>query len=336
MLDINNISQYIDLSIEQQEEELRPHFGCSSAGGACDRLAWLKFRWAVIPKHSGRIKRIFRRGHNEEKFVIDDLAKIGIKVAGTGNDRINVNFGSHVSGTLDGVAYINNEKYVLEIKTHNKKSFKELTETNSIKKSHTQHYIQVQLYMLGTNINKSLYYAVCKDNDEIYTEVVHFDKDIASEYLNKAKKVALADRPAPRLSDIPSWYVCKMCDAHDFCHVTKLTKEVNCRTCAHSTAMEDGSWHCVRWHALIPSLKDQINACDDHILHPDLTPWEPVISDKKWQAVYLIDNRKVKNGAKIANDVFTSKELVINASACADNSPMSMSIKNDFNGVIVG
>ena len=88
MLDINNISQYIDLSIEQQEEELRPHFGCSSAGGACDRLAWLKFRWAVIPKHSGRIKRIFRRGHNEEKFVIDDLAKIGIKVAGTGNDRI--------------------------------------------------------------------------------------------------------------------------------------------------------------------------------------------------------------------------------------------------------
>jgi len=339
MIDINYISKTID-AYANDTDELRPHFGCSSVGSACERLQWLKFRWAVIPKHKDRIKRIFRRGHHEEKFAIQDLEKVGIKVTNNENclfnyERIDVNFGSHVSGSLDGIAYINNEKYVLEIKTHNKKSFKELTDTNNIRKSHIQHYVQVQLYMLGSNINKCLYYAVCKDNDEIYTEIVHLNEEIAKSYLEKAKKIALADRPPDRISEIPSWYVCTMCDAKEFCHSTKLTKEVNCRTCTHSTATKDGIWHCAKWNSKIPTVEDQKNGCDEHVLHPDLVPWEQVASDKEWQAVYLIDNRKVKNGAKVATDVFTSKELVINASACADDSLMSLSIKNDFNGVII-
>lgn len=36
-------------------------------------------------------------------------------------------------------------------------------------------------YMIGTNLDRALYFAVCKDNDEIYTERVRYVKETASD-----------------------------------------------------------------------------------------------------------------------------------------------------------
>lgn len=41
----------------------------------------------------------------------------------------------------------------------------------------------MQLYMLGTGIDCAFYISICKDSDEIYTEQIRFDKELAEKYL---------------------------------------------------------------------------------------------------------------------------------------------------------
>jgi hypothetical protein len=52
-------------------------------------------------------------------------------------------------------------------------------------------------------------------------------------------------------------------------------------------------------------------------LHPDLVPWELKESKSEWQAVYLIGGKKMANGEP-GEGVYSSKELLANAEACAD------------------
>ena len=124
----STIQSLIDKYHESKPDEPRPHMGCSSLGHACDRWLWLSFRWAVKPKFSGRVLRLFRRGHNEESTIVGDLRAIGIDVRNTSAHQSRVDLGCHVSGSLDGVIESGlpeapKKRHVVEFKTHSKKSF---------------------------------------------------------------------------------------------------------------------------------------------------------------------------------------------------------------------
>lgn len=315
----NSINNLINKYHESKTELPRPHLGASLLGHSCDRWLWLSFRWAVQPTFNGRILRLFRRGHNEEATIISDLRAIGLKIKNNASQE-RVDFGSFVSGSLDaiieyGVPEAPNKKHIAEFKTHSKKSFDSLLK-DGVQKSKPMHYVQMQVYMLGTKIDRALYYAVCKDNDQIYTERVRFDKEFAEKYINRGKAVALSERMPPPVSTDASWYECKMCDAHEFCHDTKTTKHVNCRTCAHSTPTPESTFYCAKWESDIPT-EHQYEGCEYHVLHPDLVPWQMAESDNQWQAVYIINNRKVKNGAPDF-DCYASKEILANPIACTE------------------
>jgi hypothetical protein len=147
----NSLSELIYRDIENNQEPPRPHLGCSLLGHSCDRWLWLSFRHAVIEKFNGRILRLFRRGQLEESQIVKDLKSIGIDIRNTGPNQINVNFGSHVSGSLDGVIYYGvpsalNKKHIAEFKTHSKKSFYDL-EKHGVEKSKPMHFAQCQLCM---------------------------------------------------------------------------------------------------------------------------------------------------------------------------------------------
>jgi hypothetical protein len=58
---------------------------------------------AVVEKFPGRILRLFRRGQDEEAKVVSDLRAIGLNVQKTGDNQSRVDFGCHVSGSMDGV-----------------------------------------------------------------------------------------------------------------------------------------------------------------------------------------------------------------------------------------
>lgn len=315
---LHDISAEIDRAHERRREPPREHLGCSIAGHPCDRWLWLSFRWAVIEKFPGRVLRVFRRGRNEEATVLDDLRAAGMVIVDT-QRRV---FGEHFGGSLDGVIVSGVPEapvkhHVLEIKTHSSKSFSDL-QKKQVEKAKPMHWAQMQLYMLGTGIDRALYFAVCKDDDSIYTERVKFDKAAAHKLRDRAWSIIHSPRLPPPISADPTWYQCRFCPAQKFCHDTGkdsarlrgMTLEVNCRTCTHSTPLPDGTWRCER-HASDGIPADfQRHGCDDHVLHPDLVPWKlDQDASTEETAVYIIEGEKVANGNP-ATGASSSKELV--------------------------
>lgn len=276
----HTVSAYIDKHHESKPDNFRLHFGASQAGHHCERYLWLAFRWAFKEKFSGRMLRLFRRGQLEESLFVQDLKAIGIEIKDTDENgrQFRVSFGSHVSGSMDGViesGVPDAEKtpHIVEMKTHNDKSFKEL-KTKGVQEAKPMHWAQMQLYMLGTGIDRALYIAVNKNDDELYDERVKFDKEAAERLLERAKRIATSDRAPDRCPGAsPEWYLCKFCPAYNMCHREAITMQRNCRTCAHSTAQPDGTWHCARWDDAIPAA-NQYTGCDSHVIHPDMTPWK--------------------------------------------------------------
>ena len=162
------------------DDGLRPHLGASLIGHHCARHLWLTFRWSAKQSWEGRMLRLFDRGQREEAVIVAELRGIGAEVSECQPDgqqyRVAM-FGGHFGGSLDGVARgipggsaTNWE--LLEFKTHNTKSFKELTE-KGVQTAKWQHYCQMQTYMALTGMTRANYIAVCKDDDQIYHERVH-------------------------------------------------------------------------------------------------------------------------------------------------------------------
>ena len=250
----------------------RPYMGISMIGHRCSRYLWLKFRWAVIEKFPGRMLRLFRRGQLEEQQITDDLKRIGCIVTHTGDDQFEVDFGGWVMGHMDGIIECGlpeapKKRHVLECKTHNDKSFQELKK-KGVKEAKPLHWAQMQCYMLGLGTDRALYYAVNKNDDEIYTERVRLDKTTAEDIVKRGQDIAVDIFMPQGISKDPEWWECKICPCHDFCHVSHQTKELNCRTCRYFMA-DDGRARCELYRMEIP-YENQLMGCEDYSVHPDL------------------------------------------------------------------
>ncbi len=331
----NSISTLIDRYHESKQEPPRPHMGASMLGHPCDRWLWLSFRWAVQPEFPGRILRLFRRGHNEERQIVSDLRAIGIDIRATSENQSRVDLGCHVGGSLDGIIESGvpeapKKRHVAEFKTHSQKSFDKL-ERDGVEKAKPEHYIQMQCYMYGTKIDRALYVAICKNDDRLYTERVRYDAAVAEKAIARGQRIATDDRMPPPISTDPSWYQCKICPAHDFCHQSKQTKHVNCRTCAHSTAKDDSTWRCERHDSDGIPVEFQREGCDSHVLHPDLVPWKRKDGPDEWTATYVIEGREVVNGEGDWH-VFTSKEILANPGACHHDDEFVNRLRADMDG----
>lgn len=301
----------------------RPHMGCSMLGHPCERWLWLSYRWAVIERFDGRFLRLFQRGQREEAVVIADLESIGVEFMRSKDGQFRVDFGGGpVSGSVDavisgGLPGREDEKFIVEIKTHNRKSFDALAKIG-VKKAKFQHWVQMQLYMLGSDIHNALYVAVCKDSDDIYTEIIDFDEEKAVYYFNRGTRIALDANMPPPLSSDPSWYECKWCAAHDFCHTSRQTAQVNCRTCGHASPGQEGFYCGHHGGGAIP-LDFQRTGCESHILHRDLVPWPLLQVAESGEATWLIEGKEVRNGPPCAF-CYSSGEILANPAMCAAGS----------------
>lgn len=255
----------------------RPHMGISLLGHACDRFLWLKFRWAVHEAIGGQTRRVFRRGQKEEDLILADLRAIGCVIRPSPDGQHRVDFGSHVSGSIDaiidsGVPEAPKSPHVAEFKTHNLKNFN-LLEKHGVQESHPKHYTQLQCYMLGAGIDRGLYVGVCKDDDRLHVERVKLDREHAEKAVARGKRLAIQDEQPPPLTTDPTWYECKWCPAHSWCHGGVGITERNCRTCAHSTALSDGTWRCEKHNADNIPLDFQRKGCDGFDVHDHLLPF---------------------------------------------------------------
>lgn len=296
----------------------RPHLGASVLGGPCDRALWYGFRWATKVTHEGRMLRLFRRGHDAEAELARDLRAAGLEVytvdPETGRQWRFDEIGGHVGGSMDGCARGVVEApatwHVLEFKTHNQKSFDELTKVG-VEKAKPTHFAQMQLYMHWSGMRRALYVAENKNTSELYTERVRYDRARAEALVERGRRVVTAGEPLPRLSERPEWFECKWCDHRGPCHEGRLS-EVTCRTCCHATPELDGAgrWSCALHTMDLPE-HAQRAACVDHVYIPALVPWPLVDGDPVANVVRyrLPDGRTLANGTK-ATDVFESRELL--------------------------
>lgn len=272
---LNTTTAAIDAHHESLSDEPRPHMGASMLGHVCDRWLWLSFRWAVRERFPGRIRRLFRRGQNEEATIIADLKAIGCVLREPPpGEQHRVSLGGHVSGSIDAVIEYGlpespHKPHIAEFKTHSKKSF-DLLDRDGVEKAKPMHYVQMQTYMHGTGIDRALYVAVCKDDDRLHTERVRYDEATATKAIARGKRLAIMDEQPPPLSTDATWYECRYCAAHTYCHKREHKLEKNCRTCRYSTAKSDGIWRCESHEAEPIPVEFQRQGCAGWEAHDDM------------------------------------------------------------------
>jgi hypothetical protein len=278
---------------KNKKEPRREYLGGSAVGEECERKLWYQFRHAFDDNFEGRVLRLFDRGKREEECVINDLRNAGLTVydkdTKTGEQFRYTACNGHLSGGLDGVVIGVPEApktpHLLEIKTSNKRAFESL-EKVGVKDAKPVHYAQMQLYMGMAELTRALYVSVCKDNDEIYTERVEFDKEFYKMLLLKAQRIIDCESAPPRISEDKNKFPCKWCSCLNLCHEHQMPL-TNCKTCVHSTPVENAKWIC--------GLKGDCSAlvaCDDHIFIPSLFWWADPLNGDKTFIKYRIKSDK--------------------------------------------
>lgn len=260
----------------------RRHLGASMIGKSCARAIYYSWRWFYSTSHTGRLHRLWARGHDEEARLTALLASVGIKVLAVNPDTdeqfvFSAHMG-HFGGSCDGwiVPFVaesgTDVKFSLpdgvglfEAKTYNDKRFKAL-EAKGVLTSDPTYYNQMQTYMKAFGLPWALFIAVNKNDDTLYIEIVHYRPEIAEAYWDRAEKIVNATCPPTRVSNDASWWICKMCDFREICHKGE-TPQKNCRTCVYSEAVEDGKFRCRQFMSIIPEDFEE-HGCDQ---------WEPIV-----------------------------------------------------------
>ncbi len=200
---------------------------------------------------------------------------------------------------------------VLEFKTHSNKSWNDVTKKGA-QASKPQHYDQMTVYMGLMDLDRALYMAVNKDTDDVYTEWVHFNRERFDQLIERAQRLLDATTPPYRISTDPEHFECKYCSMWKVCHGGQAG-EPNCRTCCHSTPIEDAQWRCNLDNQEI-SLEMQRAGCQHHLMIPGLLPYaEPVDGGENFVVYRHTETGKLfTNGPDGCSDqgpVFSSKEL---------------------------
>ena len=306
MPDISDAIDPIVGSIYEQYEKRgkaepgRTYLGASIIGKECSRALWYDFRWCGAPDFDGRMYRLFQTGHLEEPRMVADLRGLGAEVfdvnPSNGRQFGFSDHGGHMKGHMDACARHlptgGAKWHVLEFKTHSNKSFTDLKK-GGVKKSKPQHYDQMTWYMGQTGMDRALYLAKNKDNEELYSERIEFDKVRYEQIQAKANYIIFSQEPPPKLSDDPAYYVCKMCDHRAVCHMHRVPP-VSCRTCCHATPEKDGTegdWTCANNGRAVIPVHAQRQGCHAHLPLPFLLTYaEPIDAGDGWIEFKRKDN----------------------------------------------
>lgn len=239
----------------------REHLGVSVIGDKCSRKLWYSFRWCKLENLEPRMRRLFKRGHSEEKKFADLLGWMGFCVRTIDpNTKRQYAFSAvngHYGGSGDSVALLpwfqkdEDLTILVEYKTHNKKYFAKL-KAEKLKLAQPKHYIQMCGYGKAFNTRYGLYCAINKDDDDIYFEFFELDWNVAILSEKKAADIINSQIPPPRISDNPSFFECNYCTHKETCH-NGAKVEVNCRSCRNASPIDKGKWRCSLWNATIPS-----------------------------------------------------------------------------------
>lgn len=295
----------------------RPHLGASQIGNPCERALWYGYRWCSEPRHPGRVLRLFESGSLEEPRVINNLRAIGCTVydsdPDTGKQFNYSEYGGHFAGSLDGVVLGIPEapktNHLLEIKTHNLKSFTKL-KLEGVQRAKPMHLAQMICYMGWAELTRALYFAVCKDNDEIHTERIHEDPSAFAEILERARRIITStEAPARQSLD------CEWCDHRAVCFDGELP-QIHCRTCRRAVPIIEGrgaKWRCRRDDSERNQMMQE-RGCDSHLYIPSLVGFAVAVEEQDDHVVYqkaqtYFANSIPSSFPAISGECYASKDM---------------------------
>jgi hypothetical protein len=288
----------------------RTYLAMSEIGNDCHRDLWLGWRWASPVKPvTGQRVRIFKRGDREEDRIVADLRAAGLQVSdvdpATGRQWTYTMARGHAMVRIDGAVtdpsgllMSSSEWVLLEAKTHNRANFASFGK-HGLRKAHPKHYAQVQIGMAKAGLDKALYYARNKDDENDAAVEVPFDKQAAEAAEMKANTLVDAADPPARLSIDPNWYRCRMCANRDACHGIAMPLR-NCRTCAFARPLDDGKWGCGKDDNRGLTYSEQLAGCARHRFIPALISGVPELREKglEWVQYKMADGTTfVDNGS---------------------------------------
>lgn len=289
--------------------------GMSSAAHNCWRRIWYDLHWADgVPQFNAQVLRIFETGNIYEDRLLDWLeAAEGVRVKrfeDNGKQMRAVLADGFLRGYLDGrvlgLPEAPKTPHVVECKSHNDKSFKEVMK-KGVKTAKPDHYAQMQAYMQATGDKRALYLAVNKNDDHIYTERIEHDVEYCIQLEEKCRAIAKSSEAPPPLHKDPDSrgaLDCMFCNHKTMCKGETFPKTTTCRTCAFVTKIPDGNatWHCDRFDKPL-SYNDQKEGCGAHLYNPDLIPGEVVkYDDEKHTIEYKLNDGRTWTDGNIAGE----------------------------------
>lgn len=219
------------LESERDTTAARDYLGASRVGASCERQ--LQFEYAKAPVDpekgfSGRLLRIFERGHRTEDMAIRWLRLAGFQLKT--EDAQGHQFGFSVAngrlrGHVDGVLVGGPEGFAYPALWENKclgaKSWRDV-EKRKLAASKPVYAAQIALYQtyLGLHEHPALFTAVNADTMEVYAELIPFDAGLAQRMSDRAVRVIEATEAGdllPRAFTDSTHFECKFCAWADRC-----------------------------------------------------------------------------------------------------------------------
>ena len=234
MMDFNSSASFSDriealldeaLESEHQASSQRDYLGASRLGAACERQ--LQYEYAKAPMDTdkaftGRLLRIFERGHRTEDMVMRWLRLAGfiLKTEDANGHQFGFSLaGGRLRGHVDGVLVAGPEGFSYPALWENKclgsKAWREV-QKHKLAIAKPVYAAQVALYQsyLGLHEHPALFTAVNADTMEIYAELIPFDGGLAQRMSDRGARVIQATELGellPRSFNDSTHFECKFC-----------------------------------------------------------------------------------------------------------------------------
>ena len=228
------VNSLIDAALvkEHQAEQQRAYnISPSSIGDDCLRRIQYQTTRAPAPPPSGKLLRIFARGHIFEDYVVKLMWQAGFELLVTNPEDNNRQYGFQIAngqirGRLDGIImsgpYIPGLLYpcVWECKALGAKGFNNVV-AKGITEAYPKYAAQGFMYQAYMELeNPELYSVLNADTMDLHHEAVPFDQDRAQWASDRSVTVLEANRCGEllaRAGSDPEKYPCKFCDFRDHC-----------------------------------------------------------------------------------------------------------------------
>lgn len=197
--------------LENQKNKEQTRFYITDAG-KCPRAVFFRFKNAPREPMEARIMRIFEHGEHVHRNIFNILYRLRLGVT----TEIPIPSQEIISGRADAILCVNNENYVLDIKSMNSMIFRNLAQPKE------ENVYQIQLYLHYFNIKKGILLYIDKDQQEIKEFFVEYDEVLAKSLLDKfygLKAEIEANKIPARLQDYPRNWQCNYCQFKDICKI---------------------------------------------------------------------------------------------------------------------